>query len=94
MLRAIVTVAQMLVLYSAAQARKENLGDLMKKEGWLQEDAEDIRPSHVELVQEMADRFMTLTTHRGLPIAMDWVLRLRAYGNKIRGDTYVAGVVQ
>ncbi|KAF1923105.1 uncharacterized protein M421DRAFT_13137, partial [Didymella exigua CBS 183.55] len=42
----------------------------------------------------MVTRFMTLTAFGGKPTPIDWVLRLRAYGKKIRGDTNAAGVVQ
>ncbi|KAF1925611.1 uncharacterized protein M421DRAFT_37392, partial [Didymella exigua CBS 183.55] len=93
-LSAIVTVAKMLVLYSAVQARKKAVADLIEAESWAQEDAEDIARSHVELVQEMVNCFMTLSTHGGLPTPMDWVLRLRAYGKKIRGEVTAEGTVQ
>jgi superfamily II DNA helicase RecQ len=93
-LSAIVTVSKMLVLYSAVQARKEQIAVLRKTEGWAQEDAEEEAQSHVALVQEMVTRFMTLTAFGGMPTPIDWVLRLRAYGKKIRAETNAAGVVQ
>ncbi|KAJ4355139.1 hypothetical protein N0V95_003221, partial [Ascochyta clinopodiicola] len=74
----------MLVLYSAVQAQKKAVADLIEAESWAQEDAEDIARSHVELVQEIVNRFITLSTHSSLPTPIDWVLRLQAYGKKIR----------
>ncbi|KAI9881994.1 MAG: hypothetical protein M1823_006286, partial [Watsoniomyces obsoletus] len=93
-LSAVVTVSKMLVLYSAVQARKKQIAEIRETEGWSQEDAEDQAQSHVALVQEMVTSFMTLTAFGGKPTPIDWVLRLRAYGKKIRGDTNAAGVVQ
>ena len=89
-----VTVSKMLVLYSAVQARKKQIAELTSTDGWALEDAEEQAESHVSRVQEMVTRFMTLTAFGGAPTPTDWMLRLRAYGKKIRGDTNAAGVVQ
>lgn len=93
-LSAIVTVAKMLVLYSAVQERKEEIAELTAGGAWTQEVAEETAVSYVERVQEMVDCFMTLTTHKGLPTPIDWVLRLRAFSKKIRSDVTLEGVVQ
>ena len=92
-LSAIVTVGKMLVLYSVVEHRKQ-LTLEKEKEGFARQDAEELAPSHFELVQEMADRFMTLTSYRGTPYPIDWVLRLRTYGRRIASDTNAEGVVQ
>jgi superfamily II DNA or RNA helicase len=89
-----ITVSKMLVLYSAVQARRKQIAELMSTEGWAQEDAEEQAESHVAQVQGMVARFMTLAAFGGAPTPIDWMLRLRAYGKKIRGDTNAAGVVQ
>jgi hypothetical protein len=91
---AIVTVAKMLVLYRARKARKERMADIMEKEGFGKEDAEDQAPGHFELVKEMADGFMTLTRYGGKPTPIDWLLRLRTYGIKVRFNTNADGVVE
>ena len=93
-LSGLVTVSKMLVLYSAVQAQKKEIAELRKTGGWAQEDAEEQARSHVAWVQDMVTRFMTLTAFSGQPTPMDWMLRLRAYGKKIRGDTNAAGVIQ
>lgn len=91
---AIVTVARMLVLYRAASIRAQRVAEIVEKDGFAQEDAEEFAPCHFELVQGMADRFMTLTRYGGKPSPMDWLLRLRTYGMKIRFSTNADGVVQ
>lgn len=93
-LSAVVTVSKMLVLYSAVQARKKQIAEVREAGGWAQEDAEDQVQSHVALVQKMVTDFMTLTAFGGKPTPIDWMLRLRAYGKKIRGDTNAGGAVQ
>ena len=91
---AIVTVARMLVLYKASKARKERVAEIMEKEGFSKEDADEQAPSHFDLVKEMANGFMTLTSYGGNPSPMDWLLRLRTYGMKIRFTTNADGVVE
>ena len=91
---AIVTVARMLVLYKASKARKERVAEIMEKEGFNKEDADEQAPSYFDLVKEMANRFMTLTSYGGNPSPMDWLLRLRTYGMKIRFTINADGVVE
>ena len=91
---AIVTVARMLVLYQAKREREDEVARLMEQDAWSREDAEEQAPSHFELVKKMANRFMTLTSHGGNPSPMDWMLRLRTYGMKIRYDTNADGVIE
>ena len=91
---AIVTVAKMLVLYRATERRKERVAELVSKEGFAKEDAEDLAPGHFDLVKEMANEFMTLTRYSGKPSPIDWLLRLRTYGMKIRFNTNADGVIE
>jgi hypothetical protein len=44
-------------------------------------------------VQEIANQFMTLTKYNGKPTPIDSILRLRAFGFKIRFTTNAEGVV-
>ncbi|KAL6154866.1 hypothetical protein ACJQWK_00890 [Exserohilum turcicum] len=49
--------------------------------------------THFKLVQDMCHRFMALTDYNGRPTPMDAILRLRAFGFKIRYTTNAEGVV-
>jgi hypothetical protein len=51
----------MLVLYSAAERWKEHVMTIIEREVFAKDDAEDIAPSHFDLVKDMANKFMTLT---------------------------------
>jgi superfamily II DNA helicase RecQ len=93
-LSGLVTVAKMLVLYSAVQARKQEVAELRKTAGWAQQDAEDIATAHVELVQQCVKKYMTLPEYGGKPTPMEWVLRLRAYGKAANKETNSVGHVQ
>ncbi|KAI5360342.1 hypothetical protein J4E82_011753, partial [Alternaria postmessia] len=64
------------------------------KEGFSDQDADELAVSHFELVKESANRFMTLTSYGGMPSPMDWLLRLRTYGMKIRFNTNADGVME
>jgi len=79
---AVIAIARMLVLYRSTQMRQEAVQELIE-EGWGAEDAAAMAPSHFDFVQEMAQRFMTLTEYDGKPTPMDTILRLRAFGFKI-----------
>jgi hypothetical protein len=57
--------------------------DKLAEEGWGDEDAAVMAPSYFEYVQEMANRFMTLTEYNGKPTPIDAILRLRAFRFKI-----------
>jgi hypothetical protein len=50
-------------------------------------------PPHLQFVQEMASRFITLTKYNGKPTPIDSILRLRAFRFKIQFTTNVEGVV-
>ncbi|KAL5371306.1 hypothetical protein DPSP01_014356 [Paraphaeosphaeria sporulosa] len=89
---AVVTTSRMLVLYRSTQLRQEQVNRLVNQ-GWESGDAADIAPPHLEFVQEMAKRFMTLTEYNGKPTPMDYILKLRAFGFKIRFTTNAEGVV-
>ncbi|KAH7074972.1 hypothetical protein BKA63DRAFT_414993, partial [Paraphoma chrysanthemicola] len=92
-LSAVVSTSRMLVLYQSTQMRQEKMDTLAEEEGWGPEDAAAMAPSHHQLVQEMANRFMTLTEYGGKPTPMDTILRLRAFGFKIRFTTNAEGVI-
>lgn len=93
LLSGIVTVAKMLVLYSAVQRHKQEVAELERTGGWPREQAEAIATKHVELVKQSVKDFMTLTDYGGKPTPMDWVLRLRAYGKGANQGTNSAGHV-
>jgi hypothetical protein len=89
---AMVSTSRMLVLYRSTQMRREQVGKL-SAEGWGLEDAAAMAPPHLEFVQDMANRFMTLSEYNGKPTPMDSILRLRAFGFKIRFTTNAEGVI-
>jgi hypothetical protein len=89
---AIISTSRMLVLYKATRMRREHVAKLVAGH-WGAEDAEAMAPPHLEFVQEMASRFMTLTEYNGKPTPMDYILRLRAFGFKIRFTTNAEGVI-
>jgi superfamily II DNA helicase RecQ len=82
----------MLVLYRATQMRQADI-DKLTSQGYGAEDAAAMAQSHLHFVQEMASRFMTLTAFNGQSTPMDSILRLRAFGFKIRFTTNAEGVV-
>jgi superfamily II DNA helicase RecQ len=89
---AVISTSRMLVLYRSTQLRQDRINQLVA-EGWGSEDAADIAPPHLEFVQDMANRFMTLIEYNGKPTPMDSILRLRAFGFKIRFTTNAEGVI-
>jgi hypothetical protein len=89
---AVISTSRMLVLYRSTQLRQDRIHQLVA-EGWGLEDAADIAPPHLEFVQDMANRFMTLIEYNGRPTPMDSILRLRAFGFKIRFTTNAEGVI-
>ncbi len=89
---AIVSTSRMLVLYKSAQMRQQEVEKLIA-EGFGTEDAAAIAPGHHHFVQEMSNRFMTLAAYGGQPTPMDTILRLRAFGFKIRFTTNAEGVI-
>jgi hypothetical protein len=78
----VIAIARMLVLYRSTQMRQQAV-DKLAEEGWGDEDAAVMAPSYFEYVQEMANRFMTLTEYNGKLTPMDAILRLRAFRFKI-----------
>lgn len=90
-LSAVVTVAKMLVLYSAHKQREAHIIQSVK-DGWGRVDAEEIAPSHLSYTQEMTDRYLVLSSQHPTPIG--YVLRLRTYGKGIAQGTYTAGKMQ
>ncbi|KAK4182230.1 hypothetical protein QBC35DRAFT_510368 [Podospora australis] len=91
-LSAIVTVARMLVLYKAKQERDDEV-EQRRAAGETQQEARRNARSHFDRVREMIQRFMTIVAFDGQPSPMDSILRLRAYGKAIRGNTNADGVV-
>lgn len=89
---AVVSVSRMLVLYGATQMRKTEIAQL-EAEGIDHDEAEEKAHSHFDCVQQMTNRFMTLTSYNGQPTPMDAILRLKAYGMKIRFNTSAEGVI-
>ena len=71
MILAIVTVTRILVLYKASKAQKEHVMEIIKKKGFSKEDTNEQTPSHFDLVKEMANQFITLTSYRGNPSPID-----------------------
>ena len=82
-LSAVIGTSRMLVLYRSTQVRQEKMDELREKEGWGLEDAAAIAPSYHQLVQEMANRFMTLTAYGGKLTPIDALLRQKAFSFKI-----------
>ena len=64
----------MLVLYKASKARKERIAEIIEKEGFSKEDADKQALSYFNLVKEIANQFITLTSYRGNPSPIDWLL--------------------
>jgi hypothetical protein len=89
---AIVSTSRMLVLYKSTQMRQEEV-DKLARQGHSAEDAAALAHGHHHFVGEMAGRFMTLITFGGKPTPMDTILRLRAFGFKIRFTTNADGVI-
>jgi hypothetical protein len=89
---AVVAISRMLVLYQATRLRQEHIDQLLS-EGYAAADAANIAPPHVEFVQAMANRFMTLTAYNGKPTPMNAVLEMRAFRFKIRFTTKAEGTV-
>ena len=74
----------MLVLLKATQIRQVQITEIQCRQECSQTEAEELAESHFDLVKNMAHRFMTLVMYGGSPTPMDWLLRLKAYGMKIR----------
>ncbi|KAH6132289.1 hypothetical protein HBI68_255650 [Parastagonospora nodorum] len=89
---AIITTSRMLVLYQSTKMRKAAIEKLVE-EGHDEEEAAELAPGHHEFVQDMSSRFMTLEQYSGKPTPMDAILRLRAFGFKIRFTTNAEGVI-
>lgn len=87
----IVTVSKMLVLLKSAQDREREVERL--KRDYSEEKARELASSIFSRVAEQMKKFMTLTTANGKPSPIDAVLRLRAYGRKIRNTTTEVGVI-
>lgn len=58
-----------------------------------EETAAEMAPGHYDFVRDMANRFMTLEQYGGCPTLIDAILRLRAFGFKIRFTTNAEGVI-
>ncbi|KAH5617489.1 hypothetical protein HBI23_255720 [Parastagonospora nodorum] len=89
---AIVTTSRMLVLYQSTKMRKAAIQKLVE-EGHEEEEAVELAPGHHEFVKDMSSRFMTLEQYGGKPTPMDAILRLRAFGFKVRYTTNAEGVI-
>jgi hypothetical protein len=89
---AVISTSRMLVLYRLTQLRQYRINELVA-EGWGSDNAADIAPPHLEFVQDIANRFMTLIEYSGKLTPMDSILRLRAFRFKIRFTTNAEGVI-
>jgi superfamily II DNA helicase RecQ len=93
-LSAITTVARMLVVFQAHRRRMREVQRFQGPDhGYSEEDARRRAPSHYSLVQEMVQRFMTLTTFNGQPSPMNFIFKLRTYGMTIRMNTPADGAI-
>ena len=80
----IVAVIRMLVLLKATHIRQAQVTKIQTQQECSQAEAEELAEFHFDIVKDMAHRFMTLVIYGGSPNPMDWLLRLKAYGMKIR----------
>ena len=92
LLSALVTVARAMVVYTAYRHRLDAIQKWMER-GFDQRGAEEQAPSQFEVVQQMVQKFMTLTDFGGMPSPMDRILHMRTYGMKIRFTTKGEGRV-
>jgi hypothetical protein len=63
----------MLVLYRSTQLRQYRINKLVA-EGWGSDDAADIALPHLEFVQDIANRFITLIKYSSKPTPIDSIL--------------------
>jgi hypothetical protein len=89
---AMVSTSRMLVLYQSTKMRQQEV-EKWKAQGFGAEDAAAMALGHHTFVQEMSHRFMTLAEYGGKPTPMDAILRLRAFGFKIRFTSNAEGVI-
>lgn len=89
---AIVSTSRMLVLYQSTKMRQQEV-EKWTAQGYGAEDAAAMAPGHYEFVQDMSHRFMTLVQYGRKPTPMDAILRLRAFGFKIRFTSNAEGVI-
>ena len=82
----------MLVLYQSTKMRQQDV-EKWTAQGFGAEDAAAMASGHYTFVQEMSQRFMTLSQYGGKPTPMDAILRLRAFGFKIRFTSNAEGVI-
>jgi hypothetical protein len=87
-----VSTSRMLVLYQSTKMRQQEV-EKWKAQGFGAEDAAAMALGHHTFVQEMSHRFMTLAEYGGKPTPMDAILRLRAFGFKIRFTSNAEGVI-
>jgi hypothetical protein len=91
-LSAIVTIMKALVIYRAYRQRQEEI-KIWVRRGMAEHEARTKAPDCFGLVQEMVDRFMTLTARGGRPSPMNRILHMRAYGRWIRNQSSGAAKV-
>jgi hypothetical protein len=92
-LSAVVTVARMVVLYTAYRQRQEEIENRQAAASETREQASKHARTHFDRVRAMVQRFMTIIAFQGQPSPLDSILRLRAYGRAIRANTNADGVV-
>ncbi len=93
-LSAVIKIARMLVLQQAYEIRQDWIRQCIQEHGPDRQRAEELAPSHYQLVHEMSDRFMTVISGDGQPTPMDWMFDTRTYGLKIRYTSSAEGVIE
>jgi len=82
-LSAVVTGIRSMVVYAGYMHRRHVVGNYIS-EGFDRREAEKRAPFVFNTVQDLVNRFMTLTSFGGKPSPMDTMLHIRTYGMKIR----------
>jgi len=82
-LSAIMTVMRSIVVYAGYTHRRHAIESYIS-EGFDRREAEKQAPSVFDTVQNLVNRFMTLTSFGGKPSLMDTMLHMRTYSMKIR----------
>ena len=91
-LSGIITVSRMLVIHHSHRERTRAI-QRYRDHGYSDDDARQKARSHFEVVQEMVQRFMTLTTYDGKPSPMNHFFHLRTYGMSVSMNRPKDGVL-
>jgi superfamily II DNA helicase RecQ len=91
-LSAVIKLARLMVIQQAYQGRQASIVRY-KERGYTPDQAEESARSHIELVQQMNQKFMMLTENNTAPHPMDWIYDTRSYGLHIRYSTPSEGSI-